>query len=260
METAVKLNPNAAQVRGAQINLQFSQGDTGAAVATARAFQASTPGTGADILLADTLEKAKLTEQAVAVLNKSLSDRPSNAVLLRLVYFAMRTNDNKRAADLMSTWLASHPEDDLVRLEYATVSMQREDTAQAIAQYQLILKKTPNNIVALNNLGWLLQERDPKRALSLLTLAQKLSPTSSDVADTLGWLKIQQKDAAGGLALLNRAHAIQPKDGEITYHLVLALDANSKRDAARGLLKALLASNVAFKDRPAAVRLSNAWH
>ena len=260
MEAAVKLNPNAVQVRGAQINLQFTQGDTAAAVATARAFQASTPGTNADFLLADTLDRAKLTDQAVAVLNKSLSDRPSYPAVLRLVRIAMRTNDNKRAADLMSTWLASHPDDAVVRLEYATLSMQREDTAQAIAEYQVILKKDPNNIVALNNLGWLLQEKDPKRALSLLTLAQKLSPNSADVADTLGWLKIQQKDAAGGLALLSQAHAIQPKDGEITYHLVLALDANSKRDAARGLLKALLASNVAFKDRPAAVRLSSTWH
>jgi putative PEP-CTERM system TPR-repeat lipoprotein len=260
MEVAVKLNPSAPQVRSAQIALQLVQGNAGAAVAAARAFQVSNPGIDADLLLADTLDRAKLTDQAVAVLNKSLSDRPSNAAVLRLVRFAMLTNDNKRAADLMSTWLASHPDDGVVRLQYANLAMQREDATQAIAQYQEILKKDPNNIVALNNLGWLLQEKDPKRALSLLTLAQKLSPASADVADTLGWLKIQQKDAAGGLALLNQAHANQPKDGEITYHLVVALDANSKRDAARGLLKALLASNVAFKDRPAAVRLSNAWH
>jgi putative PEP-CTERM system TPR-repeat lipoprotein len=260
MEAAVKLNPNAAQVRGAQINFQFIQGDANAAVAAARAFQVSNPGTEADLLLADTLDRAKLPAQAVAVLSKSLSDRPSNVAVLQLVRFATRANDNKRAANLMSTWLASHPDDAMVRLQYATLSMQEEDTAQATAQYQIILKKDPNNIVALNNLGWLLQESDPKRALSMLTLALKLSPTSSDVIDTLGWLKIQQKDAAGGLALLSQAHAMQPKDGEITYHLVLALDANSKRDAARGLLKALLASNAAFKDRPAAVRLSTTWH
>ncbi|HMH64788.1 MAG TPA: tetratricopeptide repeat protein, partial [Rhizomicrobium sp.] len=209
---------------------------------------------------ADTLDRAKLPAQAVAVLNKSLSDRPSNAAVLQLVRFAARANDNKGAAKVMSTWLASHPDDAMVRLQYATLSMEQEDKAQAIAQYQMLLKKDPNNVVALNNLGWLLQESDPKRALALLTLALKLSPTSSDVIDTLGWLKIQQKDAAGGLALLNQAHEMQPKDGEITYHLVVALDANSKRDAARGLLKALLASNVTFKDRPAAVRLSTAWH
>ena len=260
MEAAVRLNPGAPEVRAAQINLQFVQGNADAAVALARAFQAANPKAEADILLAETLEKAKLTEQAVAVLNKSLTDRPTNVIVLRLVGYAMRANDSKRALDLLSTWLAGHPDDMVMRLEYASLLMRQENLAQATVQYQMILKQDPNNVVALNNLGWLIQGSDPKRALSLLALASNLSPTSADVADTLGWLKIQQKDAAGGLALLNRAHALQPQDGEITYHLVLALDANAKRDSARGLLKALLASGVAFKDRPAAIQLSTAWH
>jgi cellulose synthase operon protein C len=260
LETAVKLSPNSPEVHGAQINLQFIQGNADAAVTSARSFQASYPGPAADILLADTLDRARLTEQAVAVLNKSLADRPNVVVLLRLVRFAMRANDNKHATELLSNWLVRNPGDMGIRLEYAALLMQQGETAQATAQYQLVLKQDPNNVVALNNMGWLIQASDPKRALSLLTLALKLSPNSADVADTLGWVKVQQKDAAGGLALLNQAHAIQPKDGEITYHLVLALDANSKRDAARGLLKALLASGVDFKERPAAVRVASTWH
>jgi putative PEP-CTERM system TPR-repeat lipoprotein len=260
LESAVKLNPSAADVRGAQVNLQFVQGNADAAVASARAFQASYPKPEADILLAETLEKAKRSEQAVAVLNKSLTERPTNVIVLRLAQYAVRANDGKRALELLSNWLAGHPDDLVVRLEYATFLMQQGSAAQAIAQYQTILKQDANNVVALNNLGWLIQGSDPKRALSLLTLALKLSPDSADVADTLGWLKVQQKDAAGGLALLNRAHALQPKDGGVTYHLVLALDANAKRESARGLLKALLASGVSFKDRPAAVQLSAAWH
>ncbi|HEX2761804.1 MAG TPA: tetratricopeptide repeat protein, partial [Rhizomicrobium sp.] len=82
---------------------------------------------------------------------------------------------------------------------------------------------------------------------------------SANVADTLGWFKLQQKDAAGGLALLTRAHALKPDDGQITYHLAVALDANAKRDEAHRLLKALLASGAKFKDRPAAVQLSSSW-
>jgi cellulose synthase operon protein C len=260
LEAAVKLSPNSPEVESAQINLQFVQGNAEAAIASARSFQASYPGPAADILLADTLDRARLTEQAVAVLNKSLVDRPNGAVLLRLIRFAMRANDSKHALELLSNWLVRNPGDIGIRLEYATLLMQQGETAQATAQYQLVLKQDPNNVVALNNMGWLVQASDPKRALSLLTLALKLSPNSADVADTLGWVKLQQKDVAGGLDLLNRAHTMQPKDGEITYHLVLSLDASSKRDAARGLLKALLASGVNFKDRAAAVELASTWH
>jgi len=137
--------------------------------------------------------------------------------------------------------------------------MQQENKPQAIAQYQTILKQEPNNAVALNNLGWLLQDSDPKRSLALLMQAYKLAPNSANIADTLGWLKLQQKDAAGALPLLNQAHTLQPRDGAITYHLAMALDANAKRNEARGLLKSLLDSNVQFNERPAAVQLSNSW-
>jgi hypothetical protein len=54
------------------------------------------------------------------------------------------------------------------------------------------------------------------------------------------------------LVLLNRAHALQPGNGQITYHLAVALDANAKRNEARKLLKSLLDRGLKFTDRPAA--------
>jgi putative PEP-CTERM system TPR-repeat lipoprotein len=260
LEVAVKLAPASADTRAAQIQLLLSQGSNDAAVASARAFQTSNPGTLADLLLAETLDRTKQHDEAVAVLTKSLADKPSNVVLLRLANYALQAKDSSGAADMMSKWLARNPDDLAVRLEYANIFMQNEDSAPAIAQYETILKQSPNNVIALNNLGWLIQTSNPKRALSLLLLAQKLSPNSADVADTLGWVKLQQKDAAGGLDLLDKAHTQKPQDGGITYHLVLALNANGKHESARGLLKALLASKAQFKDRPAAVQLASSWH
>ena len=259
LEAAVKLSPDVPDVKGAQINLLFSQGSVDAAVASARAFRAAYPGTTGDIMLGDTLDRAKSHDEAVAVLGKSFSDKPNAAVLLRLVRFAVQANDRKRAGDLMSTWLSANPNDAGVRQEYAMLLMQQNSNVQAVAQFQAILKQDPNNVIALNNLGWLLQTSDPKQALALLSRAQTLSPNSPDVADTLGWFKVQQKDAAGGLALLSRAHAMAPQDGGITFHLVQAMDANSQREAARKLLSTLLTSGVKFNDQPAAVKLAAAW-
>ena len=50
------------------------------------------------------------------------------------------------------------------------------------------------------------------------------------------------------------------KDGEISYHLVLAMDASGNRNGARGLLKALLDSNIGFADRAKAQQLATSWH
>ena len=259
LETAVKLSPNSPEVKSVQINLLFNRGNADAAVAAARAFQAANPGPAADVLLASTLDRAHHRDDAISVLDKSVSGRPNAGVLIQLVRLVVQANDLPRAANLMSGWLAKNPGDIGVRLEYGNLLMQQQSNPQAIAQFQTVLKQDPNNVVALNNLGWLLQTSDPKRALSLLTLAQRIAPNSADVADTLGWVKVQQKDIAGGLALLNKAHASQPQNGEITYHLVVALDASGQRGAARQLLKTLLASGAKFQDLPAANKLAADW-
>jgi len=259
LETAVNRAPTVPTVRAAQIRLMLSLGKNDAALASARAFQSANPGTDADILLSDTLDKAKQHDQAVAVLAKSLTDKPNNLVLMKLVRASQQAKDNGHAADLMSNWLATHPDDLVVRMEYANLLLEQGDNARAIPQYESALKQNPDNPIVLNNLGWLIQASNPKRAISLLDRAAELAPDSADIADTLGWARVQQKDAAGGLTLLNKAHGLAPKNGEITYHLVLALDANAKRDAARGLLKALLASGVQFKDKAAAEQLAANW-
>jgi uncharacterized protein (TIGR02996 family) len=179
------------QVKRTQINLCSTAGRRRRRLA--RAFQTSYPGTNADLLLADALLKARQTNESATVLNKSFSARPNNAVLMQLVRLARLSNDNKRADELMRNWLAANPKDQGVRLEYAAFLLQQGDNARAVLQYQAVLKLEPNNLLALNNLGWLLQRNDPKRARTLLERALTLSPNSAMVADTLGWLKLQQR-------------------------------------------------------------------
>jgi Flp pilus assembly protein TadD len=255
-QTAARLAPEAANVKLAQISFQLGQSKFNDALALARAYQSSYPGMESDLLLADTLYKAKQPGESLAVLEKSLSDRPSSAVLLRLVEIAKLAGDTSRADTLMRNWVTAHPADQAVRLNYAGFLLQQGANAQAIVQYRALLAQNPDSVLALNNLGWLIQRDDPKGARTLLTHAWTLAPESGAVADTLGWFKLQQKDAAGALPLLERAHAAQPGDGQISYHLAAALDTNGKKDAARNLLNTLLASGAKFQDRPAAIQLA----
>jgi putative PEP-CTERM system TPR-repeat lipoprotein len=260
LDAAAALNPESPIVKNAQINLQFAFGNTDTAVSVATAFQASYPGSQADLLLADTLTKAKRFDQAADVLTKSLAGKPDGNVFSRLARIKLLAGDKKAAKSLMSQWLDRNPNDLTVRRDFAQLLMGENDYPSARAQYEAILKQDANNALAMNNLGWLIQSSDPKRALSLLTRASQLAPNSAEVADTLGWFKLQQqKDAAGSLVLLQRAHALKPQDAQITYHLVIALDANAKRDAARAILKPLLASGAKFEELPDALRLASAW-
>ncbi|MEO8300880.1 MAG: XrtA/PEP-CTERM system TPR-repeat protein PrsT, partial [Rhizomicrobium sp.] len=139
LEAAAKLGPNSVEIRGAQINFQLNQGNADAAVALARSFQSSNPGSAADMLLAGTLERTRHHDEAIAVLNKSVSDRPNASVLIQLARL-VQASDLARAGNLMSGWLAKNPADLAVRVEYANVLMQQQNNAQALTQFQTILK------------------------------------------------------------------------------------------------------------------------
>jgi putative PEP-CTERM system TPR-repeat lipoprotein len=259
MKNAVDLAKTSAEVRQAQINLLFAEKDGNGAVAAAQAFQKANSSTQADVLLGDTLRRAGHRDQAMVVYQKSFSARPVNSTLLRIAETSIANGDAKSAADTMSGWIKNHADDNVVRLAYASLLMQQGNNDDATAQFREILKTDPNNVPSLNNLAWLTRNEDPKDALIMADKAANLAPKAGDVLDTLGWLKLKQGKAADSLSLLKRAHDLRPQDGEVSYHLALSLDATGSHDAAKGFLKALLASQVKFNDLAEANKLVQTW-
>jgi len=260
LSAAGNIEPNSGEIRAAQITLLFAQGNPDGAIAAAKAYRSANPSTAADLLLADTLVRADRPELAMEVLMHSSDTKNDARLLLRLVTLEARSGDRKKAEGQLASWLKSNPNDIAVRSQYATFLMQDGDKKTAVAQFEMVLLQDANNIPALNNLGWLLQKEDPKRALSLLSLAYKLGPDLPDIVDSLGWIKLQLNDPKAALPLLTRAHTLRPKDGELTYHLIVALDANGKRNDAKAMLKTLLASGVKFDDLAKAQALAVSWH
>jgi len=259
-KNAVKLASASPEVRLAQINLLFAEKDADGAIASAQDFQNTNPGTSGDLLLGDTLARAGRRDQAMAVYKKNFAASPNSNTLSRMARFSVAGGDFKSAAESLSGWLGKNPQDSGVRAQYAIVLMQQGNNADAIRQFREVLKANPNNVESLNDLAWLTQDQDPSGATALATRAAELAPNSPDVIDTLGWIKLKHGKAADSLPLLKRAHDLAPRNGEISYHLVLSLDANGNHDAARGFLKALVNSQVKFDDLAAANKLAQSWH
>jgi Flp pilus assembly protein TadD len=82
-----------------------------------------------------------------------------------------------------------------------------------------------------------------------------MAPNSPDIADTFGWLLLKSGNAKGAVPVLQKAHAIGPDNGEISYHLALALNAMGKKAEARSALQAALAKNSNFKSAAEARKL-----
>jgi len=80
----------------------------------------------------------------------------------------------------------------------------------------------PNNIAALNNLGWLYFESNDPGSEDLLRRAQKLAPNNPAVLDSLGWVLYKRGNAEEGIRYLEQANQLAPDNAEISMHLAEA--------------------------------------
>lgn len=98
--------------------------------------------------------------------------------------------------------------------------------------YRQVLRREPNNVVALNNLAWLLAQRagDAGTALEHINKAVAGMGRRADLLDTRGVVHLARKDAASAVADLKEASTESPTPTRL-FHLALAHHEN--RDAAR---------------------------
>jgi putative PEP-CTERM system TPR-repeat lipoprotein len=256
---AIELDPTSMQARNTLIDYAVRTGDKDRALSTAQDYAKNYPGPTADILVANTMMKLKRAEDAKALLAKSYASKPNTAITLAYERVLLATGDKDKARSVLTDWLRKNPSDIEAMKEYGSMLLASGDNAGARKQFEAVLKQRPYDVIALNNVGWLIQKSDPKRALALVSQAAKIQPQSAAILDTLGWLKWQTNAKQDALALLQRAHGLAGSDPDITYHLVVALDGNGKRDQAKALLKQLLSSGAKFEDMADAKQLAVKW-
>jgi len=256
---AVELDPTSMQARTTLIDYAVRIGDKDRALSATRDFATAYPGPNADILSADTMMKLKRVDDAKAILAKSYATKPVSEIVIAYERLLINTGDKAKARSVMTDWLKKYPTDIEVMKEYGSLLLASGDSAGARQQFEGVLKLRPFDVIALNNVGWLIQKSDPKRAMALVSQAAKIQPQSAAILDTLGWLKWQNNSKDDALALLQRAHGLSANDPDITYHLVVALDGNGKRDQAKALLKQLLSSGAKFEDMADAKQLAAKW-
>ena len=77
----------------------------------------------------------------------------------------------------------------------------------AIGQYEKVLQLDPANIIALNDLAYVLADtgRDPDRALMLAQKVKSMASSSASVDDTIGWAYYKKGMYRASLDYLNRA-------------------------------------------------------
>jgi tetratricopeptide (TPR) repeat protein len=152
----------------------------------------------------------------------------------------LRTMDKDVALKSLGDYSAAHPDNKLVRKQYAILLLGFGELPKARTAYEKLVHDDPTDAVALNNLSWLVVKDDPARALGLAQRAVKADPSSANNLDTLGSMQMARSDFKGATVSLKKAHDLAPDNPTITYHLALALEGSGERAQSQTLLQGLV--------------------
>jgi tetratricopeptide (TPR) repeat protein len=144
---------------------------------------------------------------------------------------------------MLQDWLEQNAEDGAGWANLGMLNQQSGQAEEAVQAYERSLNYTDPNPVILNNLAWLYLDRNPERALELATQAYELAPSRAEIVDTYGWVLFQQGRKSDGLAALQQALIIAPRNAEIGLHVAQALHAMDRDGEARPILERIAREN-----------------
>ncbi|SEL20725.1 Flp pilus assembly protein TadD, contains TPR repeats [Pseudomonas sp. NFIX51] len=209
-------------------------------------------GPGADYLpaqlrQADILMNNGRTAEAEKRLASARDTQPDYAIQLYLIE-AETLSANKqgdKAWKILQQALQQYPDDVNLLYTRAMQAEKRNDLAQMEKDLRLIIKREPDNAMALNALGYTLSDRTTRyaEAKALIEQAHQLTPDDPAVLDSLGWVNYRLGNLAEAERLLRQALERFP-DQEVAAHLGEVLWANGKQREAKQIWSKFL------KDQP----------
>ncbi|MEY8688787.1 MAG: tetratricopeptide repeat protein [Leptothrix sp. (in: b-proteobacteria)] len=169
---------------------------------------------------------------------------------LAAVRFARKDVDGGLAT--LQAGQQAHPKDQVLPAAHAEWLLRLNRIDDAIAIYDDLLKRAPDNETALNNLAYTLAEskRDDASLQRALQLASRFDTSAqAGQLDTLGFIRYRLGQFDQASATLERAVAIAPNEPSLQLHLGMALLKKADKaeaDRGRALLRKLVASKAAL--------------
>ena len=248
LEQALQQDPGDDRVLLSMMTLELEENRPDVAIEIANSVTASDP-VRAVKLHANVLLRLGRPEEAIELLTAAYEQNATWA-LAQTLYFARRgANRMDAAIEGLREWLNRDPLDLDARHQLASALIEVGADAEAAAEYESLLERSPENALVLNNLAWLRHKLGVPGALGLAERAYALNGRSPDVADTYGWILVSEQRLDEGVELLRRAAARKQDDPDLIYRLAFALNRIGERKEAQELLAQALEQFEEFPER-----------
>ncbi|RYE81453.1 MAG: PEP-CTERM system TPR-repeat protein PrsT [Oxalobacteraceae bacterium] len=240
LKRATELAPDMVLPRQNLIALLRQTGQQTEALANARALQRISPKSPLGFLFeGDVLMEQKSFDAAVKSyrMATTLTDAPPAPARVHtgLIYGKRSAEADKFAKD----WLSAHPRDTSFMQYLGDFWLSAGQPAAAAALYDGILKISPKDSLALNNLAWaLMYQKKRPEALDAAQRAAQLSPGSPAVLETWASALAETGDLKQAVEVAQRSHQMAPDQPLLELSLArILLQAGQKEEAAKHLNK-----------------------
>jgi len=250
LDRALEIDSDDLRSQTTMALVEMGDGNADQALQIAAELKALYPESATPINLeADIYFAQQQFEQAAALYREAFEISPSS-ILARRAFQAARSAGRDDAAETLEVWIADNPDDATTTLFLAQENDRLGVSAEAIVLYERVLAGDPNNVAALNNLAWILNEQgDSDKAEPLARKAYKLRPDIGSVADTLGWILLRQGKIEEAADFIEEAAAKSSRSGDIQYHLAYVWNEVGRTSESLEILQALLATEDDFNER-----------
>ena len=179
--------------------------------------------------------QAKALEEVRAVQSDAvLAEEARRDAYLLEAELRLRAGDEAGELDALARGLAAYPDENALLYARALAWERRDDIPRAEADLRKVLITEPENVAALNALGYTLADRTHRyqEALELIDRARVAEPDNPAIIDSHGWVLYRLGRNEEALVQLRRAYGLA-KDAEIAVHLGEVLWVSGRQDEAR---------------------------
>ncbi len=265
LDKALALRPDFAEATVTKAMVLAQLGRAADALKLARGLQANAPKNAAGYLAEAEIQFSEKKYPDAGKLFAKAAEMSGQGQLLGRAYQAFAAgNQAAEGEKLLEQWLKKSPNDPVVRHLLASAQLTTKRLKDSADNYRLLIRANPKDLVAYNNLAWILGELKDPEALAFAEQAHKLAPNNPAVMDTFGWQLTLAGQAKRGLPYLRDALKASPNNPDLRWHLAAALEQSGDKRGAREELDRLLTSKMDFSQKAQAQalfdRLKSAGH